>query len=123
MFFRGINEKIEYLNQCIVANTNRIDNFKKEITIKINDFEQNINTLIKMETKDSSSPVIMDLLRKIAKLEAIKEAVEHRRTSTEIIAKYSELYDLMLKSDREEKDITILKEKLLILKWVLGEDI
>lgn len=61
------------------------------------------------------------LLIKIAKLEGVKDAIEHRRSSKELLNKLNELNEFMLKEEREERDIKVIKSQVELLRWVLGE--
>ncbi len=63
------------------------------------------------------------LLIKIAKLEGIKDAQEHRLSTKLVLDKLGELNDLMLKQDREDKNTDLVKAKIDTLKWVIGDKV
>lgn len=128
MFFKNINNRISVLLATIDRHAGMIHDlendkelFKQEIRESIKAIEQNINALTSIESVDSVSPTIMSLLKKIAKLEGVKDAIEHRKTSEEVLERYKQLNNLKLKLEREEKDVNMVNSQLEILKWVLGE--
>ncbi len=79
-------------------------------------FEEKINALSPQGT------LVTDLLRKIAKLETITDAVESRRSTKDILDKIGELDSRALKANREDLNDKEAKDKIIVLKWALGED-
>ena len=63
-----------------------------------------------------------NLLKKIAVLEGVKEAVESRRLTPEILAKREDYRKELLAMDREDKNFDRFQDALLLLNWVLGEE-
>lgn len=61
------------------------------------------------------------LLMRIAHLEGITDAVEHRRSSEEVLNKLGALHNLMLQAEVQEKDSSIVKAQVNILRWVVGK--
>lgn len=78
-------------------------------------FEDKINTI------SSGAPLITDLLRKIAVLEGVKDAIEHRRSTEEVLGTINVIDESMLKDQREEKDISVKQKQIKLLRWVLGD--
>lgn len=95
----------------------KIEVFEGNITNKISGLMTYVND------KTAYKPVVQDteLLKKLAKLEAVKDAVEHRRSSTEVLAEYARLKEQLLGIGREENGNVRLQERVETLKWVLGE--
>lgn len=75
----------------------------------------------KIDVLSNGTPLVTELLKKIARLEGISYASEHRRSTEEVLGKLANLDQKMLKEEREEKDITAIKEQVGLLKWVLGD--
>ncbi len=96
------------------------DNKIKAIENSIAELRGNINVIIGQNVGNNSK-IMNDLLIKIAKLEGLSDAMEHRRKSSEILDRLNSITEEMLKNDREDKNIDNLKEKINLLKWVLGE--
>lgn len=65
-----------------------------------------------------SAQTDVDLLKKLAKLEEVHDAVEHRRSSAEIIARRDQIASLQAQADHPE----VLEECVDLLNWVLGAD-
>lgn len=63
------------------------------------------------------------LLIKIAKLEGIKDAIDHRLSTKEVLNKLGELNDLMLRQDREDKNTDLVMAKIDTLKWIIGDKV
>lgn len=117
-FRNEINNRLRSLNNLL---DEKLD-IQKETTENLligleKAFQAKINTL----NKDGS--IVTDLLKKIAYLEGITDAIEHRRSTEEVLGTIKVLDEKMLKDDREEKNTDILKEQIKILKWALGENI
>lgn len=92
---------------------------KQDVEILIMNFGKELQN--KLDKISVDHPMTVDLLKKIAKLEGVKDAVEHRKPAQDLMNKIGELNDLMLVRDREEKDVTVIKSQIDILKWALGE--
>lgn len=129
MFFNKINNNILILSRTIEKQASEIDSLNKnmdflknEVNDSIRSIEKNVNDFVSIDIKDGSSPTIMTLLKKIAKLEGVVDAIEHRRSSTEVLNKLNELNELRLIAEREERDISILTVRVSLLKWILGEN-
>ena len=73
-----------------------------------------------MEGKSEKS-VVTELLRRIAVLEGFKDAIEHRKTTQEVLNRIAEIDSDILKADREDssdtRDLSAMKNAL---EWVIG---
>lgn len=113
MFF---NNRFNSQDRLLQEHANKIN----ILNIDVSELKVHMNILLGNRVGDNKS-ILNDLLIKIAKLEGIKDAVENRRTSNELLSKLDELNTLLLKNDMEGMDISILTSQISILKWVLGE--
>lgn len=130
----GLNEKVNSLFEDFNIHREESTNRIKRLNILLNEKldsikEDNENILIgisksfnqKIDNLSEGKPLVQDLLKKIAYLESLKESIDHRRSTNEVISKLTELNDAMLTAAREEKSTDSLEERVNILKWVLGE--
>lgn len=78
-------------------------------------FENKINTI------SNGKETVTNLLRKIAELESLKDAVDHRRSSKCILEKENELNQKILNKDLLDGTDYEAKIKLQCLEWVLGK--
>lgn len=76
---------------------------------------------LKLDNLSEGKPLVQDLLKKIAHLEGISQSTLNRVKTEDIMNKLSELNDLMLRTEREEKNTDFIKEQVNLLKWILGE--
>lgn len=117
-FREDINNRIKRLNNLILE---KLDIQKEDTESLLIGLEKTFSS--KINNLSDGKPTVTDLLKKIAKLEAVTDAIEHRRSSEEILGTLNVLNESMLKSGREEKDCSVLKEQIRILRWALGENI
>lgn len=75
----------------------------------------------RIDNISASKTMVTDLLKKIAVLEGVKDSMEHRRNTIEVLKKLKILDEEMLKEDREEKNCSIKKAQVHLLRWILGE--
>ena len=61
------------------------------------------------------------VMKKLAQLEDVKDAVEHRRSSQELIQKRDELKKQLVDLHREGKDTSSIEIEYNIIKWVLND--
>jgi phage shock protein A len=61
------------------------------------------------------------LMKKMARLEDVKDKVENRKSTKEIMEFLEEHKEKALKEDKSEKDITSRSLIIQTLQWVLGE--
>lgn len=112
------NDRFRKLNNLV---DEKLDAQKEDTETLLIRLEKNFENKINSISDDK--PLITDLLRKIAALEGIKDAIEHRRSVEEVQGMLKVLEGAMLKDECEERDVSIKKEKIRILRWVLGESI
>ena len=61
------------------------------------------------------------LLKKIAYLESIKDCIENRRSTKDIVEKRDFLNKCLMKLDRQDFLYDSVKQQIDLLSWVLGE--
>ena len=62
------------------------------------------------------------VMKKLAQLEDVKDTVEHRRSSQELIQKRDELKKQLVDAHREGKDTGNMQIELSTIIWVIGND-
>ena len=62
------------------------------------------------------------VMKRLAQLEDVKDAVEHRRSSQELIQRRDELKKMLVDAHREGKDISLLQVQLDTVNWVINND-
>lgn len=123
LYREGVNSRFNKFNNLI---NEKLDSQKEDVeSILIGlskTFENKLNSI------SNGSSTVTDLLRKVAILEAIKDSVEHRRSTEEILKKIDSLNKESIGIDVNTKEgISIeaenINKKILILKWALGEEV
>lgn len=79
-------------------------------------FDSKINVL------SDGKPLVTDLLRQIARLEGVRDASEHRRTTEEILSEIARLDDLVKTAEVSDRTDKVSQEHLNALRWALGEN-
>lgn len=112
------NERIRKVNNLV---NEKLDSQKEDfeaILISIEKkFSQKINNI------SDGKPIVTDLLRKIAKLEAIRDSDQNRRTTEEVLATLNGLKDQQMNNELTGAKSTGLDTKISILEWILGKTI
>lgn len=89
----------------------KVDTFEGNINIKMSGLMIYINEKLSGHSDNPSQDI--NVLKRLARLEDVHDAIEHRRTSEEIMDKREKILD-----DQEGKTDDIVK----VLDWVLGDN-
>lgn len=99
---------------------NRLDIFEGGIDDKMVGLYHTVDE--RLASKNGKVKATAELMKKIARLEGIKDAVEHRLPTEEILKKVDEYKNKMMDLDRSGSAYNRFQDALNILTWVLGGD-
>lgn len=95
-----------------------IDTLNQDIAVKISGLMQYVRD--KLSNVKAGGDQDVELLKKLAKLEDIKDSIEHRRSTEEIVSEIESLKQELASADRDNFNVDKINYKISILKWVLG---
>ena len=103
-----------------------VDNVIQRLEVSENNVDDKIMGLYKsLDEKISSGNgngrAYIGVMKRLAQLEDVKDAVEHRRSSQELIQKRDELKKQLVDLHREGKDTSSIEIEYNIIKWVLND--
>ena len=123
-----LNQRLDAIDETILSMTkNDLDKF---MTNRLVMFEGSIDDKIvglfrtvdeKISNGNGNVKATTSLLRRIAVLEGIKDAVEHRRPTGELIERLEGYRKQLLQLDRTDGSYSRYQDAINILNWVLGE--
>lgn len=116
-----IEDKLRLLNEKTKKEVfETLTRFEDSIDIKIVGLFKEVDNKILDKHGDTANTV--SLLKKIAKLENLKEKIEHRKPTQEVLELLNSYKDKILKADRNDEKSQDYETAVKILKWVLGEE-
>lgn len=122
----SINNTIKNIESCM----NRIKKETSDINIlartstfdilntRLNNFREDMVEMFHVKRVANSDP---DTLKRLARLEGIKEVIDHRVSAKEVLKKLEETETQLLEHERAGKSTVELRTKVEALKWVIGE--
>lgn len=114
------NELQKRLNREISKVDAKIMTLEKDTDEKIYGVFKSIDLKITNATHEEKKKTVVDLMSRIAELEGLKDAIEHRRSTAEVIEKKKKAEELVSKLDREDQPTVGVKAQIKIIEWVLG---
>lgn len=113
------NERIRKINNLV---NEKLDSQKEDFEAILIGLEKKFSQ--KINNISDGKPVVTDLLRQIAKLEAIRDAIEDRRTTEELLSSLNHLKNNQMDNELQgETSPSDLLVKISTLEWVLGKEI
>jgi len=79
-------------------------------------FDIKMANLVDEEKKDQA----LNMMKRIAELEEVKDAKEHRRGTEEILKKKKAAEVLLADLDRKDQPTVAIREQIKVFNWVLG---
>lgn len=127
--FGGYRNSLVSTNKAIVQSQddmnvvvdNKLDLLRGELDDKVVGMYRTIDE--KVAQGNGNTRVVADLLRKIAKLQDVKDSIETRRSTEMVLDRIAQHKKLML--EEEKNDVNNLQRRSDIIKtleWVLGEN-
>ena len=104
-----------------------VDNIGQRIAIAEGNVDDKITGLYhsldeRISKGNGNGRAYIGVMKRLAQLEDVKDAVEHRRSSQELIQKRDELKKQLVDTHREGKDISLLQVQLDTVNWVINND-
>ena len=84
----------------------------------INNFKDDVQDKIRLHSGDVE---VKDVLKKLAKMEGVKEAIDHRKSAKEVLKELEQMKSELLKAERKGVDCSAAKTKVETLMWVIGQ--
>lgn len=125
----ALNARLNAVDQTILNMTK--DDLDKFMTNRLVMFEGAIDDKIvglyssvdeRIHNGNGNVKATTSLLRRIAVLEGVKDAIESRRSTEAILERLEGYKTQSLKLDRADSNYSRYTDAMDILKWVLGED-
>lgn len=93
--------------------------FREEINKSISDVIQFVRN--KVSNMKDATQADLDLLKKVARLEELQDAITHRRSTQELLEVRKNLQK-QLDSDQPEVSPVEIRAEIRLLSWILGEE-
>lgn len=104
-------------NQLLRILDMKLDAYRGDIDGKISGLMVYVKDRVaaSMSTDDN-----VEILKKIARLEDLKDSIEHRRSTEQVIEERKRLILLLSSLNREDSNLVAVAAKVEILDWILG---
>ena len=104
-----------------------VDNIGQRIAIAEGNVDDKITGLYhsldeRISKGNGNGRAYIGVMKRLAQLEDVKDAVEHRRSSQELLQQRDELKKQLVDTHREGKDISLLQVQLDTVNWVINND-
>jgi hypothetical protein len=120
----ALDSQFSALDQGVMTLTKK--ELLKTIDQKVEVFEGNVlakisglMVYVNEKTAFEGRPGDTEVLKKLARLEGLKDAISHRRSTEELLNKRQALQDLIAECDRDNRSIVAEQAQLDILNWIL----
>lgn len=115
-FREAVNLRIRKVNGLV---SEKLDSQKEDTEALLIGLEKTFQN--KLNTLSDGKPLVTELLKRIAHLESIKDAITSRRSTEDILAKIGEVDAKRLDDEINERPTADSEHELKVLRWALGD--
>jgi hypothetical protein len=126
---KEVNDRLKVIEDSIKPQLNTlVDSVEQRLAICEGNLDDKITGLYKsfderISQGNGNGRAFVGVMKRLAQLEDVKDAVEHRRTSQELIQRRDELKKMLVDAHREGHDISSMQIELNTILWVMGNEV